>query len=309
MILIFLSGTLEAYRTMNTRSLSRTLVTFTCLGICCHLSNLNAEADEISLSPENNATENTDTFQTRPKKTDPTSEKIIQNFLEVSGGESAYAGIKTVKATGTIVEARRSKTFELIETHRGQRHLTYSWKHLGRNYKVVYAYDGTYAWKQELLPKEKRPELLHGLTAEHFAQQNWLIQPLVVPLRDSFVFKYQGKSKVSGRAAYLVTGFGKENKQSWFYFDQETFLLTRWGGMSELAGMEEYIDYRATEFSRVNDVLLPKKIDILAENSKFGTITLETITANQDVDPAIFECPKSKIQILRQVIKSNNQNQ
>ena len=112
---------------MNARFLSRTIVvTVTCLGIGCYLYNLNAEEGEDSLSPENNAIENTDPFQIRPKTSDRTSKQIIDNFLEVSGGESAYAAIRTVKATGTIVEARLSKTFELVETYRGRRHLPYS---------------------------------------------------------------------------------------------------------------------------------------------------------------------------------------
>lgn len=271
--------------------------------ISCCSSSLSASENQTSLPPYNKAIKNTDTFETRPEKTDQTSEKIIANFLEVSGGKSAYANIKTLTATGTIVEAHLSKTFELIETYRGERHITYSWKHLGRNYKTVYAFDGVHIWKKELLPKEKHPERIEGLAANHFARQNWILQPFVTPLRASLTFNYQGKSKVSGRKAYLISSFGKKNNRSWYYFDEETFLLTRWGGKSTLAGIEEYIDYRATEFAKVDGVLLPKKIDILAENAPFGSITFDEITMNLEVDPAIFYLPQNKIPTLRQVIK------
>ncbi|MGK0310202.1 MAG: hypothetical protein ACJAT5_000045 [Lentimonas sp.] len=279
-----------------------------CLIISCHFSNLNAQGAQAQLPREKNTTEDTNTSNIRPQKTDQTSEKIIENFLEVSGGESSYANLRSVKATGTVVEAGRSKTFELIETQKGQRRLTYSWKHLGRNYKTIHAFDGVHIWQKELLPKEKHPEQLEGLSAKHFAGQRWLIQPVVIPLKASFTFKYQGKSKVSGRPAYLIAGFGKNNERSWFYFDQETFLLTRWGGKTTLAGIEEYIDYRATEFAKVEGVLLPKKVDILAEDSPFGTITFETVTANLEVDSTIFYMPQNKIPTLRQVNRSNSMN-
>ena len=294
---------------MNISHFTKTPAAIACVIISCYLSGLNAQDAQTQSTLENKATESTDAFDVRPEKTDQTSEKIIENFLKVSGGESAYANLKNLRATGTSIEAGRSKTFELIETLKGQRHLTYSWKHLGRKYKTVYAFDGEHIWKKELLPKEKYFEQMKGRSAKHFAGQCWLIKPFVIPLKTSFTFKYQGKSKVCGRPAYLITGFGKNDERSWFYFDQETFLLTRWGAKSTLAGIEEYIDYQATEFAKVQGVLLPRKIDILAENSPFGTITFETITANQDLDDAIFDMPQNKIPTLRQVIRPGSTEQ
>lgn len=293
---------------MNASDFIKTPAIIVCLIFKCHFLALNAQSVQPQVTPLEDTADNLDTSDLRPKQTDSASKKIIQNFLEVSGGKSAYANLNTIKATGTVTEAGRSKTFELIETQRGERRLIYSWKHLGQNYKTLYAFDGVHIWKQELLPKEKHPEPIEGLSAKHFARQRWLVQPFVIPLKASFTFKYQGKSKVNGRPAYLLRGFGKNNESSWFYFDQETFLLTRWGCKSTIAGIEEYIDYRATKFKKVNGVLLPKKIDILVKNSPFGSIKFETITANQKVDSKIFYMPQNKIPTLRQVIRPDGAN-
>lgn len=238
----------------------------------------------------------------RPELTDKTSYKLIKNFLAVSGGKRAYIDLVNVTATGTIVEAGKVKSFHLIETQDGRRQLTYSWKHLGRSYKVRYSFDGVSSWQQELLPKENVPQTLTGRKAIHFARQHWLIQPFVVPLKADYVFQYQGVSKVGGRPSYIVTGYGKKNERSWFYFDKERSLLTRWGGKGTIAGIEEYMDYQATHFATVNGVLLPKQIDLLAENSKFGTITFKSISANQTIDPKIFYMPHNTIPTLRQKI-------
>ena len=239
----------------------------------------------------------------RPKLTDKTSRQLIKNCLAVSGGKQAYIDLVNVTATGNIVEAGKVKSFHLIETQDGRRQLTYTWKHLGRTYKVRNSFDGVHSWQQELLPKENYPKPITGRKALHFARQHWLIQPFIVPLKADYVFKYQGESKVSGRPAYIITGFGKQNERSWFYFDQERSLLTRWGGKGTIAGIEEYMDYQATRFATVNGVLLPKQIDLLAENSKFGTITFETITANQKIDAKIFYMPASTIPTLRQIVR------
>lgn len=242
----------------------------------------------------------------RPKQSDETSEKLISNYLAASGGISAYSSLKNITASGTIIEAGHSKSFELIETKEGQRQLTYSWKHLGRNYKMLYSFDGIHIWQQQLLPPKAHPEFYEGPSAWHFAHQRWLIQPFVAPQKANFVFQYQGKSKVNGRTAYIICSFDKDNKRSWFHFDAETFLLTRWGGKSEIAGVEEYIDYRATSFIKVNEVLLPQKIELLLRDSPFGTITFETIAANQVIDPGIFDMPLNKVPTLRQSVKEAN---
>ena len=238
----------------------------------------------------------------RPQLTDITSKRLIKNCLAVSGGKQAYIDLVNVTATGKITEAGQVKSFHLIETQDGRRQLTYSWKHLGRSYKVRYSFDGVQSWQQELLPKENLAKPVTGRKAQHFARQHWLIQPFIVPMMADYVFQYQGESRVSGRPAYLITGFGKQNEQSWFYFDKERSLLTRWGGKGIIAGTEEYMDYQATHFAVVSGVLLPKQIDLLAENSKFGTITFDTITANQKIDAKIFYMPVSTVPTLRQKI-------
>lgn len=98
----------------------------------------------------------------------------------------------------------------------------------------------------------------------------------------------------------MIVGFGKNNERSWFYFDTERFLLTRWGGKGTIGGIEEYMDYRASHFIPVNGVLLPKQIDLIAEDSLFGTITFDTITANETLDAKMFYMPPSIIPTLRQ---------
>ena len=237
----------------------------------------------------------------RPQLSDATSKQLIKNYLAVSGGKQAYINLQNVIATGSIVEAGKLKSFRLIEAQDGRRQITYTWKHLGRIYKTLYSFDGVQTWQQKLLPKEEHPEPFSGGDATHFARQHWLLQPFIVPLVADYVFKYQGMSKVAGRPAYIITGYGKNNIRSWFYFDKEKHLLTRWGGKGTIAGIEEYMDYRATRFAAVNGVLLPKQIELLAENSPFGTITFETISANQPIDSKIFDMPANTIPMLRQI--------
>lgn len=236
----------------------------------------------------------------RPAQSDAASTQLIKNYLAVTGGEEAHLALRNVVAEGTIKESTLQRNFRLIETLDGKRHLTYYWTHLGRKHRVLYVHDGLQTWTQTLEPKKQEPKPYGGPDGTHFASQRWLLQPFTLPMLADYVFKYQGNAKVSGRPAHIVKGYGKKDAHSWFYFDKEKSLLTRWGGAGQIAGVSENMDYRATQFKSVSGVLLPSRIELLVENAAFGQIQFEKIETNQNLDEVSFFIPRSTIPTLRQ---------
>jgi len=259
--------------------------------VCFSVATLNAQ--EAPPAPEA-------AVKSRPEKTDAASRQLIRNYLTVTGGEEAHEKLQNVVARGSLTEAGKIKNFELIELQDGRRHLTLTWRHLGRDYKEVSVFDGLTAWRQEVSPELKEAEDYSGQEGIHFANQRWLLQPFVLPSRADYTFKYQGAAKVGGRPCHVVVGYGKKDVRSWFYFDQEKFLVLRWGGFGELAGVREYMDYRSTKFKKAGGVLLPGEIDLLAENAAFGKIVFDEILTNQKIDMARFNKPRSRTPVLRQ---------
>ncbi|MGJ8652953.1 MAG: hypothetical protein ACSHX8_06735 [Opitutaceae bacterium] len=237
---------------------------------------------------------------TRPAATDTASSQLIKNFLAVTGGQQARINLRNVVATGTIKEGRKTKRFEMIETQDGKRMLTLTWRLLGREYKDVFAFDGVVAWKQIMLPKKQQVRDFGGLDGMHFINHRWFIQPMVLPLKAAYVFEYEGAEKVLGRPVHTIIGYGKQDERSWFCFDQETYLITRWGGIGKIANAKEHMDYQAIHFTKVDGVLLPKEITLLAEGKPYGNITVDTIEANVDIDSKIFYATPKVSPMLRQ---------
>lgn len=236
----------------------------------------------------------------RPEASDDASLQLVKNYLTVTGGKAAHEQLHNVVATGSIQEASLLRNFHLIESRDGRRHLRYSWKFLGRAYEELYVFDGLHAWSQKLKPELGDAEPYSGPAGTHFIHHRWLLQPFVQPRLADYVFKYQGGAPVSGRPTHVVVGFGKKNERSWFYFDQEKFLLLRWGGFGPVGGNQEPMDYRSVRFKRAGGVLLPQEIDLLVENDVFGKITIETIKTNQALDDINFTMPESTVPVLRQ---------
>jgi hypothetical protein len=240
------------------------------------------------------------TTEERPETTDQASRQLIENYLVVTGGKQAHTKLRNVVATGTIKEAKLTRRFELVETQDGKRKVTYFWRLLGREYEEVFAYDGSRTWTQKIAPTKTPAVAYSGQSAVHFKSHRWLIQPMIVPMKAVYEFEYEGDGRVSGRPAYIVVGYGKGNERGWFYFDKEKFLLTRWGGIGTIANMNEYMDYRATQFASINGVLMPKQIELLAEGSPFGSIVFDEIKANQEINGELFYAPLRAEPVLRQ---------
>lgn len=237
----------------------------------------------------------------RPDATDKSSERLINNYLTASGGIQAHRKIQNIVARGTIKESTLQRNFELIETADGRRHLTYEWVHLGRAHNEVFVYDGVETWTQIRAPKEQPAEDYKGLLGQHFSTQRWLFHPFTLPTRAKFVFEYKGTARVNGRSTFVAKGYGRNDIPSWFYFDKEQSLVFRWGGPSLIAGVKEQIDYRATEFEKVSGVIMPSRIDLLAQNAPYGVIEFSEIMVNQNLSDVSFYRPKSNVPVLRQV--------
>lgn len=236
----------------------------------------------------------------RPAKSDASSLKIVKNYLTTSGRAAAHRKLKNIHASGTMKEAGKLKSFELYETATGKRWITYTWRHLGRNYSQTYATDGVTIWQQTNQPKEELAKKYGSKEAEHFAKQFWFLHPTLSPEAEDVVYEYQGTAKVASRGTYLVVAYDADNVRSWFYFDQETFLPIRWGGLGLVAGVEEYLDYRCSHYEAVEQVHLPKAIDLLVENTAYGQIQFTSIQANEYIDDTLFEMPKYESPVLRQ---------
>lgn len=236
----------------------------------------------------------------RPAETDAESRRLLDNYLAVTGGREAHSEIRNVVVRGVLEEPGPRKRFKLVETRDGRRRLTLTWKIRGREQKVVRGYDGSTIWRQRILPGKQPADEWEGPDARHFARQRWFLHPFLPPLRGEYVFAYAKRARVGGRSAYLVVGYGPGNHRSWFYFDSETFLLSRWGGLASFGDAEDYLDYRAKRFKWIDGVLWPKRMEQLAEESSFGRIKVEEFSTNESISADLFKLPPDELPVLRQ---------
>jgi len=134
---------------------------------------------------------------------------------------------------------------------------------------------------------EQEFEMISGQYAEvpywHFWSNFLILQPYL----NADGYSFNGITQLpaaSNRKVYEVS----HPWDRYLMFDKEKSLLIQWGGTGILGGRRIDISYLATAFKRVDGILFPSKVSVMAKGSVLGTYTIDTIEIEGYFDERIL---------------------
>lgn len=226
-----------------------------------------------------------------------TAEEIVSNYLEATGGENAWKGIKSMTMSG--VANMGGQEFPFIQTVMADGRMQLTIDLQGQKF-VPQAFDGETMWGTNF-----QTQKAEAMDAEASAQYKNEARDVI----DSFLgYKEKGYSlekledkTVEGTDSYAVKLIknpvivdGKEEENfSIFYFDKETFVpvvmeaTAKSGPGKGLTSQTVYSDYL-----EAGDVFYAH-----SQTSKFNgqtaqEIKIEKVEVNAEIDESIFAMPK-----------------
>ena len=234
------------------------------------------------------------------KPTDATSEKLIDLYLKALGGIDRLKAITTLKMEGEFREGEKNWNMTWFRKapnkYREERHH----RLLGRDYITVKAYNGSKAWVREVSPEMLLPEEMSKGEITSFIQEAEFYNHLIDWREKGHRFNYVDKIKVLKKPTYFVQGKLKDNRDVFYYFDTQSFLLRQFGFKERFAGSLIDADYIPVKLKKVNGVWMEEKKQYLVEGRVYKEITYNKILANIDIPDSLFEIPVVKEFILRQ---------
>ncbi len=235
-----------------------------------------------------------------PASTDATAAKIISLHLAYNGGLEKIKSTKTLKKTGSFKEGK--ELLQITEYYKAPNkyRLEKRFRQGGRKHLSVLATDGRTVWSRELSPVKKPPVVIKGAEAKKVLASADIYGALVDWKAKGHNFSYQGKSKVSGRSAFLLKAGLSNGDVRWYYFDSKTFLVTRIEFKETFAGTKVYASIYPIKFKRVNGKYHYETIEFTASGQVYRTIAYNQIIANEDISDDLFALPKVKQFTLRQ---------
>jgi zinc protease len=241
-------------------------------------------------------------ISTRPSRADdplPTGEKVLDQFVEATGGRAAYEKIKNRVAKGTIEVVGASIKGKITNTSAAPDKLIVAID-LGSNGVQSAGTDGKVAWETATLTGER---LLEGeeketsiLDATYNLELDWKKKFTKV--------ECTGIEDVEGKPAYKVVMTPKVGKPSTQYYDKASHFLvkdvaTKASQLGELTGESYPSDYR-----KVDGILIPHKV-----KEKFLThtimITFTDVNLNADLPADTFAVPEGIKELIEKAKKKD----
>lgn len=238
-----------------------------------------------------------------PTSTDLNAAKIIQLHITANGGLENLNSIKTLKKTGSSKEGK--ELLQITEYYKAPNkyRIEKRFRQGGREHLSVLVTDGRTVWSRVVSPNKKPPVVLKGAEAKKVLAGADIHGNLVDWKSKGHNFSYQGKSKVTGRPAYLLKAGLSNGDVLWYYFDSKSFLITRIGFKESFSGTKIDADAYPVKFKKINGAWHNETIEFTASNQVYRTIAYDNIIANGEVSDDLFALPKIKQFTLRQKSK------
>lgn len=112
-------------------------------------------------------------------------------------------------------------------------------------------------------------------------------------------FKYVDKIKILKQPTYFVQEILKDDRDVFYYFDTNNFLIKQFGFKEPFAGTLADADYLPIKFKKTNSVWMEEKKQYVVKDRVYKEISYDKILANVDIPDSLFELPKVKEFILR----------
>jgi hypothetical protein len=222
----------------------------------------------------------------------PSGESLMARFIQVTGGQAAYAKIKSVSMTGDIEMAGRNVAGSVSIVESGEKaYMSLDFSGIG---KVEECYDGVNAWESSAI---SGPRLLEGSEKSSIRQASTIA--VITGWRDAYrQTRTAGTEDVEGKPAWKVEMTPKEGQPETFYFDRESGLLVRVksilsSAMGDIASDLEMSDYREIDGIRTPFTMTEKVM------SQDIVMRFSSIVYNGPVPPHRFDPPADVAALLQ----------
>ncbi|MGJ3241675.1 MAG: hypothetical protein ACFE0O_01780 [Opitutales bacterium] len=228
-----------------------------------------------------------------PAKSDANALKIVRNYLHARGGKEAILAVKDRVFRGDYRMGReRKKIYGFAQAPHSARIELHEFIG-GKTEEYWEGTNGKIAWRYEATKPRAVPERMPKALEREFIQRSAFYNPLVEPARYGLILQYRGTDKFRGRGVYLVKAYFRDGRRVFYYFDQETFHLIRYGSRELVGGLPEDVDIVVLSMTRLGGALFPRNVQYIVQDQVFGEIKLKDFEGNVGLDEDLFEMPES----------------
>jgi outer membrane lipoprotein-sorting protein len=219
-----------------------------------------------------------------------TADEIITKHIDAIGGKDKINGVKTITLESTLeVMGNEAPSSTIIVNGKGYKSETDF-----NGQKIINVITDKGGWMLNPMMGQTSPEALPAEQAKAGQAQLQIGGPMFDYAAKGNKVELQGKENVGTVSAYKIKVTTKDSVESTYYIDPSTYYILKAVNKSTAPGQEgetsvTFSNYQKTDFGYVfpmaQEITLPQGITL--------SITHKKIEINKDVDPKVFDMPKS----------------
>ncbi|HMH31492.1 MAG TPA: DUF4292 domain-containing protein [Puia sp.] len=219
-----------------------------------------------------------------------TADEIITKHIDAIGGKDKINAVKTITLESTLeVMGNEAPSSTIIVNGKGYKSETDF-----NGQKIINVITDNGGWMLNPMMGQTSPEALPAEQAKAGRAQLQIGGPLFDYAAKGNKVELQGKENVGTVNAYKIKVTTKDSAESTYYIDPTTYYILKAVNKSIAPGQEgetsvTFSNYQKTEmgyvFPMAQEITLPQGITL--------SITHKKIEINKDVDPKVFDMPKS----------------
>ena len=220
------------------------------------------------------------------------ADEMIAKHIAARGGLAALHAIETLRMTGAMRPGGFDVQLAYDETiaRPGSVRIDATLQGL----TVVQAYDGSSGWQIQPFQGRKDPEALSADDTKNLQEEADFEGPLIDAKAKGARIDSLGNVDVDGAPAWALRATLRNGDQLTYYLDPDAWLTVRVVTRQLVRGAESLTQTDYGDYEKVAGVYFPFEV---ASGPKGSTVqqrvTYDKILANEPVDPATFERPKT----------------
>jgi outer membrane lipoprotein-sorting protein len=219
-----------------------------------------------------------------------TADEIVNKHIDAIGGKDKVAGVKTLSIESTLeVMGNEAPSTTLIVNGMGYKSETDF-----NGQKIITCITDKGGWSLNPMMGQTAPEALPAEQLKASQNQLQIGGPLFNYASKGNKVELVGREDVGGVSTYKLKCTTKDSVVSNYFIDPNTYYVVKAVTSSNTPGQEgettiTFSNYQKTDFGYVfpmgQQITLPQGISL--------NITHKKVEVNKDIDPKVFEMPKS----------------
>ena len=219
-------------------------------------------------------------------------QQLVAKHVEANGGMATLQAVQSVHMDGEVYMPMAGMSMPMTITVKRPSKMRADIKIPSMGMEVKSGFDGETAWSDN--PMQGGLQKLPADQTLQYKEQADLDGILVNHEAKGYSVEYAGEAEIKGTPTQKLKVLRPDSSEIFVYLNAETFLQVKVESEAPhpMTGSMAKVETFLSDYRPVDGVPMPYSMEVLMDGETFQTFTFSEITANVEIDDAIFMYPE-----------------